>query len=94
MTRDERLAAIQEMDAVIAELTSKGVTDKELADAKVRYRSNFYSQLESGQGKAHLLSALALSTKRLADFFGLALFWIDGSGKDEPQNQKYRKHRQ
>ncbi len=56
-TADE---VIKEMDAVIAELTSKGVTDKELADAKVRYRSNFYSQLESGQGKAHLLSALAL----------------------------------
>jgi predicted Zn-dependent peptidase len=48
------------MDAVTAELAAKGVTDKELADAKVRYRSNFYSQLESGQGKAHILSALAL----------------------------------
>src|ERR1044072_390983 len=56
-TADE---VIKEMDAVVAELSSKGVTDKELADAKVRYRSNFYSQLESGQGKAHLLSALAL----------------------------------
>lgn len=51
---------LREMDAVVAEITSKGVSDKELADAKVRYRSNFYSQLESGQGKAHLLSALAL----------------------------------
>ncbi len=48
------------MDAVIAEVTAKGVTDKELADAKVRYRSNFYSQLESSFGKSHLLSALAL----------------------------------
>jgi zinc protease len=56
-TADE---VIREMDAVIAELTSKGVTDKELADAKIRYRSNLYDQLESGQGKAHLLSALAL----------------------------------
>ena len=56
-TADE---VVREMDAVIAELTAKGVTDKELADAKVRYRSNFYSQLESGFGKAHLLSALAL----------------------------------
>ena len=56
-TADE---VLREMDAVIAELTAKGVTDKELADAKVRYRSNFYSQLESGFGKAHLLSALAL----------------------------------
>jgi predicted Zn-dependent peptidase len=56
-TADE---VLREMDAVIAEVTSKGVTEKELADAKVRYRSNFYSQLESGFGKAHLLSALAL----------------------------------
>jgi len=56
-TADE---VIKEMDAVIAEVTSKGVTEKELADAKVRYRSNLYDQLESGQGKAHLLSALAL----------------------------------
>ena len=51
---------LREMDAVVAEITSKGVTDKELADAKVRYRSNFYSQLESSFGKAHLLAALAL----------------------------------
>ena len=51
---------VKEMDAVIAEVTSKGVSDKELADAKVRYRSNLYDQLESGQGKAHILSALAL----------------------------------
>jgi len=51
---------IKEMDAVIAEVTSKGVTDKEVADAKIRYRSNLYDQIESGQGKAHLLSALAL----------------------------------
>src|SRR5215510_5561101 len=56
-TADE---VIREMDAVIAEITTKGVTDKELADAKVRYRSNFYSQLESSFGKSHLLSALAL----------------------------------
>jgi predicted Zn-dependent peptidase len=51
---------IKEMDAVIADITSKGITDKELADAKVSYRSNFYDQLESSQGKTHLLSALAL----------------------------------
>jgi zinc protease len=51
---------VREMDAVIAEINAKGVTDKELADAKVRYRSNFYSQLESSFGKTHLLSALAL----------------------------------
>jgi zinc protease len=51
---------VREMDAVVAELVTKGVTAKELADAKVRYRSSFYSQLESSFGKTHLLSALAL----------------------------------
>ena len=56
-TADEIL---REIDAVIADVSTKGVTDKELADAKVQYRSNFYSQLESSMGKTHLLSALAL----------------------------------
>ena len=56
-TADE---VLKEMDAVTAEVVAKGVTEKELADAKVRYRSNFYSQMESSFGKAHLLSVLAL----------------------------------
>ncbi|HEU4766057.1 MAG TPA: pitrilysin family protein [Pyrinomonadaceae bacterium] len=56
-TADE---VLREMDAVVAEIATKGITDKELANAKVRYRSNFYSQLEDSMGKAHLLSALAL----------------------------------
>jgi len=56
-TADE---VLREMDAVVADLVAKGVTDKELADAKVRYRSNFYNQIESSFGKTHLLSALAL----------------------------------
>src|SRR5918912_2707094 len=56
-TADEIL---REMDAVVADIVAKGVTDKELTDAKVRYRSNFYSQVEGSFGKAHLLSALAL----------------------------------
>jgi len=56
-TADEILV---QMDAVIADVAAKGVTEKELADAKVRYRSNFYSQLESSFGKTHLLSSLAL----------------------------------
>src|SRR5258705_1824440 len=51
---------VREMDAVVAEVATTGVNEKELADAKVRYRSNFYSELESSFGKAHLLSALAL----------------------------------
>jgi predicted Zn-dependent peptidase len=45
---------------VIADITSKGITEKELADAKIQHRSNSYSQLESSMGKTHLLSALAL----------------------------------
>ena len=56
-TADE---VIREMDAVTADVVAKGITDKELADAKIRFRSNFYSQLESSFGKAHLLSVLAL----------------------------------
>jgi predicted Zn-dependent peptidase len=56
-TADE---VIREMDAVIADIVAKGVTDKELSDAKVSYRSNFYDQLEGSMGKTHLLSALAL----------------------------------
>ncbi|HEY0003321.1 MAG TPA: pitrilysin family protein [Pyrinomonadaceae bacterium] len=51
---------MKEFDAVVAEIIQKGVTPKELADAKVRYRSNFYNQLESSFGKAHLLSVLGL----------------------------------
>jgi predicted Zn-dependent peptidase len=56
-TADE---VLREMDSVIADITTKGITDKELADAKIRYRSNFYSQLESGYGKSHMLAVLAL----------------------------------
>jgi predicted Zn-dependent peptidase len=51
---------VKEMDAVLADIAQNGVTAKELADAKVRFRSNFYNQLESTFGKAHLLSSLAL----------------------------------
>src|SRR6266478_6155938 len=51
---------VKEMDGVVADLIQKGVGEKELADAKVRYRSNFYNQLESTYGKTHLLSVLAL----------------------------------
>lgn len=56
-TADE---VLKEMDAVVAEVVTKGVTEKELADAKVRFRSNFYNQVEGSFGKAHLLSVLAL----------------------------------
>jgi len=56
-TADE---VLREMDAVVADIVAKGITEKELADAKIRYRSNFYNQIESSFGKTHLLSALAL----------------------------------
>jgi len=56
-TADE---VLREMDTVVAEVVTKGVTQKELADAKVRFRSSFYNQLETTFPKAHLLSALAL----------------------------------
>lgn len=51
---------VREMDTVISEIARQGVTDKELADAKIRYKSNFYNQLESTFGKTHLLAVLAL----------------------------------
>jgi predicted Zn-dependent peptidase len=56
-TADE---VVREMDAVVADLIAKGVTPKELADAKVRFKSNFFSQVEASFGKTHLLSVLAL----------------------------------
>src|SRR5436190_10549977 len=56
-TADE---VLKEMDAATAEVGTKGITEKELADAKIRYRSHFYSQLDGSNGKAHLLSVLAL----------------------------------
>jgi zinc protease len=51
---------VKEMDSILADIIQNGVTEKELADAKVRYRSNYYNQLESTFGKAHLLSSMAL----------------------------------
>jgi predicted Zn-dependent peptidase len=56
-TADE---VIKEMDAVVADIATKGITEKELSDAKVRFRSNFYNQLETSFPKAHLLCVLAL----------------------------------
>ncbi|HEV2722669.1 MAG TPA: pitrilysin family protein [Thermoanaerobaculia bacterium] len=51
---------LKEVDAVVHELQQHGVTKKELEAAKVRFRSNVYSQLESTFGKANLLAAFAL----------------------------------
>jgi predicted Zn-dependent peptidase len=51
---------VKEMDAVVADISTKGISEKELSDAKVRFRSNFYNQLETSFPKAHLLCVLAL----------------------------------
>ena len=51
---------LREVDAVVRDLQQHGVTKKELEAAKVRFRSNFYSQLESTFGKANLLASFAL----------------------------------
>ena len=51
---------LKEVDAIVLQVQQQGVTKKELTDAKVRFRSNFYDQLESTMGKAHLLATFAL----------------------------------
>jgi len=56
-TADEIL---REVDAVISDIQQKGPTARELADAKVRFRSNYYDALETTSGKANLLAAFAL----------------------------------
>jgi len=56
-TADEIL---REVDGVVADIQARGVTPRELADAKVRFRSAYYDQLESGFGKANLLAAFTL----------------------------------
>ncbi|MEK6371562.1 MAG: pitrilysin family protein [Acidobacteriota bacterium] len=51
---------LKEIDAVVRDVQEHGVTKKELADAKVRFRANFYDLIESTQGRANLLAAFAL----------------------------------
>jgi len=51
---------LAQVDAIVKEVREHGVTNKELADAKVRFRSNFYDEIESTNGRANLLAALAL----------------------------------
>src|SRR6184192_3177274 len=51
---------LKEVDAIVLQVRQQGVTKKELTDAKVRFRSSFYDQLESTMGKAHLLATFAL----------------------------------
>jgi predicted Zn-dependent peptidase len=51
---------LKEVDAVVRDIQEHGVAKKELEDAKVRFRSNFYDQIESTQGRANLLASFAL----------------------------------
>jgi predicted Zn-dependent peptidase len=51
---------LKEVDAVLHDVQEHGVTKKELADAKVRFRSNFYDEIESTEGRANLLASFAL----------------------------------
>ncbi len=53
-------AILKEVDAVVRDIQQNGVQSNELRDAKVRFRSNFYDQLESTFGKANLLASFAL----------------------------------
>jgi zinc protease len=56
-TADEIL---KEVDAAIADVAARGVTPKELADAKVQFRSGYYDIIESTFGKADLLASFTL----------------------------------
>ena len=51
---------LKEVDSIVRDIQEHGVTRKELNDAKVRFRSNFYDQLESTFEKANLLASFAL----------------------------------
>jgi zinc protease len=51
---------LREVNDIAADLQQHGPTARELADAKVRFRSNFYDALETTGGKANLLAAFAL----------------------------------
>ncbi|HEV7425587.1 MAG TPA: insulinase family protein, partial [Thermoanaerobaculia bacterium] len=51
---------LHEVDAIVSDLQQHGPTAREVADAKVRFRSNFYDALETTGGKANLLASFAL----------------------------------
>ncbi|HYM60089.1 MAG TPA: pitrilysin family protein, partial [Thermoanaerobaculia bacterium] len=58
---DHKAAEIlDEVDAITKDVREHGVSAKELADAKVRFRSNYFDQLETTFGKANLLASFAL----------------------------------
>ncbi|HQR40182.1 MAG TPA: pitrilysin family protein [Blastocatellia bacterium] len=56
-TADEIL---KEVDAATSEIAAKGVGEKELADAKVQFRSYFYDLIGTNFGKADMLASFAL----------------------------------
>jgi zinc protease len=51
---------ITNIDAVIADISKNGVSEKELNDAVMRFRSSYYDQLENHVSRAHLLATFAL----------------------------------
>jgi predicted Zn-dependent peptidase len=51
---------LREVDDVVRDLQEHGPTTREVADAKVRFRSNFYNTLEATADKANLLASFAL----------------------------------
>jgi zinc protease len=51
---------LHEVDAIVADLQQHGPTAREVADAKVRFRSSYYDSLETTGGKANLLASFAL----------------------------------
>ena len=55
---------ISNIDAVIGDVSKNGVTEKEVNDALVRFRSGYYDQLENHVSRAHLLATFALFSDR------------------------------
>ncbi|MCU1348745.1 MAG: peptidase, partial [Acidobacteria bacterium] len=51
---------LKEVDAIAADVREHGIAKKELADAKARFRANWYDQLETSFGRANLLASFAL----------------------------------
>ncbi len=51
---------MHEVDAVVRDLQQHGPTPREVADAKVRFRSSYYDGLETTGGRANLLASFAL----------------------------------
>jgi hypothetical protein len=50
ITSDATLVAF---DAIIQEVQEKGITDSELEQLKVKWRSDYFATLEGGRGRLH-----------------------------------------